>query len=172
VQGAFADSPRVPAIELFQDGDVLTAARWQGIIDVLTAFKDRIVANSPLLLSGVYFQNFNSGTASYLVSDRIIGNERARILRVVGTFELSTGGNPGDTVTVGYGFGSTANTTVVDVGTGSVRINFDSGALSIQDTNRSFQGNNDRIHVQLTPNFATPNVIKSEIYILQDNDFV
>jgi hypothetical protein len=171
LQGLVGDSPVVPPIELFRDNEVLTAARWQGVIDILTNFQSQINARSPLLMSGMYFSNFDSTTDAALRKDQIFGNEKARVVRIVGDIAMASAAAGGSTITVDYGFGTVlSGSFVVAVDTGNPHIAFDSGAISIEDNNRSYLGNNDEFQVRVTSNSATL-CKKMQIYILQDNAY-
>jgi hypothetical protein len=161
----------VPPIELCRDNEVLTAARWQSIIDILTNFQVVINQRSPLMMSGMFFADFNSSTDAALRQDRIIGNEKCRIVRIVGDIAMASTPSGGSTITVDYGFGTVATgTLVIPVDTGATHIAFDSGAISVQDTSRHYLGNNDKIHVRVTSSTTTV-CQKMQIYILQDNAF-
>jgi hypothetical protein len=167
-RGRFSDNGRIsPAIDLFQDGEVITAARLQGVVDSLNNFATSINPTTvdPQSLYFVQFRDLSSTIDAFQSVCAIPGLDGCMVNKVVGLVHMDGVGSGGQTVTLDYGFGNyTDGQTILNVD-GLTSLKWESANHQISNASRSLTSASEDFQIRVTVAASTA-VKRIEIFVL------
>lgn len=170
---AVAD-PYTANLELYQAGDVPTAARFTAANFDLDTFAAAWTAGQttyPVGLHYVDFQDFTSSTAAGATRDALPGSGPEKVIRILANAQLSSPGSAGQDVFINASYGNytSAPTAVGNFSVVGGSATYSSGTIALSDSVRDPTVASDDFVVQATTD-GTTNIVRCGIWIVKNKN--
>lgn len=170
---AVAD-PYTANLELYQAGDVPTAARFTAANFDLDTFAAAWTAGQttyPVGLHYVDFQNFTSSTAAGATRDALPGSGPEKVIRILADAELDSAGSAGQDVFINASYGNytSAPTAIGNFSVVGGSATYSSGTIALSDSVRDPTVASDDFVVQATTD-GTTNIVRCGIWIVKNKN--